>query len=415
MIEELPHNIEAEEWLLWSIIIDNSIIDSVDIDISDFYNEKNRVIFKALKKLREYNKKMDIVILKDFLKSKKLLSYVWWVAWITDIVDVCTHTTFWQSYSDIIKEHSNRRKIIAESIKMQKVWFDLSQEDVLDKISDISTKLYNKKKKWNGIVDIVDTWDNFMDLYKKQWGIWYKTPYPILDKYLWWIISWKVYTIVWYSWTGKSNFSYSFVTDWLKKWKKIIFFSLEVQKEMLLNLLLKSYYNISQKEILKDDFFFNMEDFKNLEVYDDIYSLDEMKSIVQSHNPDLVFIDFIQNVDTQWGSEYEKMTKVAQDIQKLAIKTNATIFSVSQANNDSRFKDTWKIQPKWSGAIFASSDIILALGRDWDNLQLNLMKNKFWISDKNFVIIPDFSKLQFNLAKEIQDDNVQNEQTDFSH
>jgi hypothetical protein len=34
------------------------------------------------------------------------------------------------------------------------------------------------------------------------------------------------------------------------------------------------------------------------------------------------------------------MTTVAQELQQLAIETNITIFNISQANNESRFKDS---------------------------------------------------------------------------
>jgi hypothetical protein len=45
---------------------------------------------------------------------------------------------------------------------------------------------------------------------------------------------------------------------------------------------------------------------------------------------------------------------------------------------------------------------------------LNLLKNKYGMSDKNFLVIPDFTKIQFNITKEIQNEEVQKEETDFT-
>jgi hypothetical protein len=57
------------------------------------------------------------------------------------------------------------------------------------------------------------------------------------------------------------------------------------------------------------------------------------------------------------------MTKCAKEIQSLAIKTNTTIFNISQVSNESRFKlDT--MQPKGSGQLFFSSDVIVGMYRD---------------------------------------------------
>jgi len=62
-----------------------------------------------------------------------------------------------------------------------------------------------------------------------------------------------------------------------------------------------------------------MDDFKNLKVFDEVYMIDEIEQVVQFYKPDFVFIDFIQNVDTNNKSAYEKMSEIAKKIQRLAI------------------------------------------------------------------------------------------------
>jgi hypothetical protein len=115
--------------------------------------------------------------------------------------------------------------------------------------------------------------------------------------------------------------------------------------------------------------------------------------------PDIVFIDFIQNIQEKWN-EVEKMTTIAQELQQLAINTWITFFNLSQANNESRFKGSEDIQPKGSGAIFASSDIIFSLRKERWWLYFNIVKNKYWPAFRKFLVIPNETYTAFQILEE---------------
>jgi len=399
------YNEQIEQSFLWSVLHDNSVMNKTVLIEEDFTSPKTWTLFRMFKVLVDNWKEITPNTFKAFVDKKWLMQELWYQI-IFDIWEAYELWTNYRTYEDIIKSSSNENKI-------NQIKSNITKDNLQDSIKQLNN-LEEKKEKWNTITELANSFEEFRDNFKKQWGLWYPWPFKILDKYTWWVIPWKIYCIVAYSGVGKSNFSYSYITDALKKGKKVVVFSLEVQKEMLFNSLLKSYYNVNQIQILKDDFVYDLWDFENLIVYDNIYKLQEIKATTREDNPDLIFIDFIQNIQVQWNSEYEKMTTVAQELQQLAIETNVTVFNISQANNESRFKESNKIQPKWSWAIFASSDIIFALSRDWQNLQLNLLKNKYWPSDKNFVLIPEFRNLQFKLSKELQSNDIQNEKTDYN-
>ena len=399
------YNEQIEQSFLWSVLHDNTIINKTILIEDDFTSSKTWTLFRMFKALVDNWKEITPNTFKAFVDKKWLIQEIWYQI-IFDIWEAYELWTNYKTYEDIIKTDSNEKKI--NNIKL-----NITKDNLQESIKQLNN-LEEKKNKGNTIIDLCNSFEDFRDNFKKQWWLGYPWPYSLIDKYTWWIIPWKVYTIVAYSWVGKSNFSYWYITDALKKWKKVVCFSLEVQKEMLFNNLLKSYYNVNQTQILKDDFLYDLWDFENLIVYDNIYKLQEIKNASIEDKPDIIVIDFIQNIQVQWNSEYEKMTTVAQELQQLAIETNITVFNISQANNESRFKDSWQIQPKWSWAIFASSDIIFALSRDWQNLQLNLLKNKYWPSDKNFVVVPEFRNIQFKISAELQNDEVRNDKTDFS-
>jgi predicted ATP-dependent serine protease len=72
----------------------------------------------------------------------------------------------------------------------------------------------------------------------------------------------------------------------------------------------------------------------DIEIIDDKYSLTDILLYAESRKPDVVFIDFVQNIRTDNKDEYSAMTEVAIKIQQLAIKNNIAVFDLSQISND---------------------------------------------------------------------------------
>ena len=247
----------------------------------------------------------------------------------------------------------------------------------------------------------------FINQMSKYWMLWEKSPFPKLDKITSWILRGKVYTIGASSNVGKSKFAYHWVNHFLSLWKKVVFFSLEVDSWMALLNIMINKYKIPFKE------FTNMEnikdlwigDFDNLIIYDNVYQLEQINKLVHHNNPDYVFIDFVQNIQTSWWSNYEKLAKIAISIQQMAITSQATVFSLSQLSN-SVWKDVswWNldfISLKWAWEFFASSDVIFVLYRLWDwELWMRIAKNKYWRAWEDIYFDVDFWLWQFEIKKD---------------
>jgi hypothetical protein len=50
--------------------------------------------------------------------------------------------------------------------------------------------------------------------------------------------------------------------------------------------------------------------------------------------PDMIVIDFVQNIRADGKSEYERMTTIATELQQLAINQKIAIFDLSQVSNE---------------------------------------------------------------------------------
>ena len=143
--------------------------------------------------------------------------------------------------------------------------------------------------------------------------------------------------------------------------------------------------------------------YKNLTIKDDVYDLKSICEHIHHLMPDIVFIDFVQNIEA-WWSDYEKHSKIARTIQRVAIETNATIFAVSQLPNTALTNlKMWnfdEIAPKGAGEYFASSDVIflihsVELANGERVLVLTIQKNKFGEAKSQHILEPTWAMNRF--------------------
>lgn len=251
----------------------------------------------------------------------------------------------------------------------------------------------------NVIVDLMEKSDRL-----RKWELlWYSTWFPIIDKITDWLQKGTVTRMVAYANTWKSKFSYHIANRLLEQWANVIYFTLEVNQNMVVYNLMANKYKLS----LRDVYLMNFEDkdmgelfTKKLEIVFDKYSLSDIIQYTESRNPDAIIIDFVQNIDAGGGSEYEEMTNVARKLQQLAIKKNIAIFDLSQTSNEWGKTDSDIIHAKWSGALVASADVVMVMKRDQvkeDGLIIKVAKNKFW-ARKSIDFEIEYEK---NLWKEI--------------
>ena len=133
---ELPHNQEAEQAMLASLILDNKLINEAREALSaeHFFNNQNKVIYNAIIELNKDKKPVDIIILGDHLKNTEISDVQ-----LTKIVIEQPTSANFPYYADIVKGHYIRRLVIKES--RQFIEQASSSEDYSDLLSTASQKL----------------------------------------------------------------------------------------------------------------------------------------------------------------------------------------------------------------------------------------------------------------------------------
>ena len=146
-----------------------------------------------------------------------------------------------------------------------------------------------------------------------------------------------------------------------------------------------------------------LQEYENLEIRDDLYKMEDIVKCIEQSDADIVFIDFVQNIDAGGGNLYEQSSKIAKTIQQTAIKTKKTIYSLSQlSNSTAREVQTWMndlTMLKWGWEYYASSDVIFILSKDEDWMKVKIEKNKFWPKWSNIILSADLSRNNFTFVK----------------
>lgn len=249
--------------------------------------------------------------------------------------------------------------------------------------------------------------NQYITMAREKTGV--KTGLEYIDKHVGWLRSGTITRLSWYSNVGKSRFMYRVIVNILKQWKSVHVLTLEVPKGMVLINLVWAYYWLNTNAIEyghhedKMKAFYEMFKDKCL-IEDDKMSLEQIESSIVHNDREVIFIDYVQNIRAQGKEEYERMTKIAQELQKMAITTKKPFFDLSQVSNDwSKYKVGDMIPSKGSGAFVHACEIGLVLykGDEGSNqLKLAIAKNKFWAKDIEIILNADMGKCEFTFFQD---------------
>lgn len=113
-VKQMPQNNEAEMSVLGVCFLNKYALEKVceEVDSSMFYNDANKKIFEALEELHKASTPVDITTVKNELDKQKNLNAIGGIEYISEVIDSVATTANLDSYIQIIKEKSIRRKLI---------------------------------------------------------------------------------------------------------------------------------------------------------------------------------------------------------------------------------------------------------------------------------------------------------------
>lgn len=249
---EIPKNIEAEEAVLGSILINQETIYEVSelLDIEDFYRKNHRTIFKAMLNLSTSKKAIDIITLTNYLTHISKLEEVGGIVFVTSLANKVPSTANLKHYINIVKEKSMLRNIVHIAEYMENMGYDSESidtpETVLDKAEQLLSKLTKKlvttkvnnikEQTLNAYVDIENIINHKGELLGLETGL------QDLDSFLQGLKNSDFMILAARPSMGKTAFALNIASYLsIKKDTPVAFFSLEMSSNQLIHRIFSSY------------------------------------------------------------------------------------------------------------------------------------------------------------------------------
>jgi replicative DNA helicase len=158
-----PQNTEAEMSLLGSVLIDTDAIVKVAgvVTPEDFYDQKNKHIFAALKHLYESHSPIDVLTVTDELRGKKQLDAIGGPAYLNELTNFVPTAAHVAQYAEIVADKAIRRRLITATAEISDISYDENKK-VSELIEDAESRLFEVSDKniKHGIVSLENILDS---------------------------------------------------------------------------------------------------------------------------------------------------------------------------------------------------------------------------------------------------------------
>jgi replicative DNA helicase len=126
VITSTPHSRTAEDGLLGALLIDSERIREITLEPEDFYIIRNQWIYGTMRDLAQQHRDVDYITVCAALDEKKRLAEIGGPAYIMSLISLGATNMHPESYAAIIRERSERRKILAVAQALTTAAYDLT-------------------------------------------------------------------------------------------------------------------------------------------------------------------------------------------------------------------------------------------------------------------------------------------------
>lgn len=127
-----PQNLEAEQSLLGSVLIDKDVLDRVAdmITPEDFYRPAHSKIFAAMLELYKHQEPVDILSLTNRLEEKSSLEAAGGVTYLTELVNTVPSSSHAETYARIVQRKKMLRDLIDSSFRISELAYSGQDQNV---------------------------------------------------------------------------------------------------------------------------------------------------------------------------------------------------------------------------------------------------------------------------------------------
>jgi len=385
MIFAPPHNPEAEQIVLGSVLVDNEkLVYALDkLKGSDFYINRNGIIFTAISDLYQKGINVDIVSVADFLKNKGSLDLVGGAAYLAHLVD-CIPVPI-KHHCKIIHDASVKRFVLNMCVNIaEKAQNGTSVRDLLDDLYSSILLIKNTSKSdpvaiWDIIPGLVAEIENRAR--NKSGIVGLSTGLIDLDSKVQGLAKPSYVVVAGRPGMGKTSLALK-IAENVSSDEAVLVFSMEMSNERLAERLLCMGSRVDSRNIRTGYLVDN--DWDKITRAADILSKKQLiidhssglsiaevssraKRTAMKYKLGMVVIDYIQLMPGKTGNRASDISEISRGLLALAKDLNVCMVVLSQLNRECEKRTNKRpviSDLKESGSIEQDADIVLLLYRD---------------------------------------------------
>ncbi len=392
-----PHNIEAEQATLGSILIDNDAIFKV-IDFLEpqhFYRTSHQIIYETMIELFEKNEPIDLLTLSEELKKKGKLEEVGGFSYLATLTNITPTALNIDTYAKIVEEKAVLRELIKAGIDIINLAFDAEEDSgtILDKSQEILYQIAKKRMAtpFYSLKELLkESFDRIEALYKEQKtlpGI--PTHFKQLDEILGGFHKNDLIILAARPSLGKTSLSLNICLNVaLKEKVPVAIFSLEMSKEQIVERILESVANVNfhklKTSMLSDDdwvklgraygplyeapiFIDDSSDISILEIRT------KARRLKNQHNLGMIVIDYLQlmHLKTKVENRVQEISELTRSLKKLARELEIPVLVISQLSRAIEKRENKRpllSDLRESGSIEQDADVVMFLNKEEDDI-----------------------------------------------
>jgi replicative DNA helicase len=389
-----PHDIEAEEAVIGSLLIDPEAILKVAVSLKaeDFFSETNRVIYQACFSLYQRNEAINQITVAHELMRQDKLEQIGGAAFLSHLISNVPTSLHVEYYAQIVSNAAVMRRLIAAAAQIEALGYEASPEveASLNKAEDILFQVRMRREP-RDFIPIRDALGQYFEeagppTATREGEIPHiLTGFTALDDFLGGLQRSDLIVLAARPSLGKTSLALNIARNTAINQKACVALcSLEMSREAVVQRLLASEAGVDSRKVRLGRFG-EKDEIKIMEasgilseapIYIDdspqLRALDIRSKARRLHyerNIDLIIIDYLQLIQGDGKNEtrVQEISKITRALKTLARELNVPILAVSQLSRAVEWRASHVPQLadlRESGSIEQDADVVLFIYRD---------------------------------------------------
>lgn len=395
LLEKIPpHNLEAEQAVLGSMMIDREAVYAAteNLESEDFYKEAHQIIYSVFRTLETRGEAIDMIVLTEELRRTNNLEKIGGIGYIATLANVVPTAANVRRYAEIVEEKAILRKLIRcstqitshcyEDAEDTKILLDNAERMILDIAANKNTDGLIPIKKV--LHDTLEKIEYLSSQRTSLTGI--PSGFPDLDRMT---SGWQNSDLIILAARpamGKTSFGLNVAYNAATRYKHpVAVFSLEMSREQLVQRLISSEAMIDQHKLrtgrLGDDEWVRLtkaaQPLSTAQLFIDdnpmISVLDlraKARRLKAEKGLSLIVIDYLQLMQVSSRkneNRQQEISEISRSLKALARELDIPILALSQLSR--AVEQTHEKRPalshlRESGALEQDADLVMFIYRD---------------------------------------------------